>query len=424
MKVVLASPLIAPHVKQSVRAYYEAGLLQMFLSTFIQHPESKIARLLKKFIFLNKTLNRRDFDELPIEYFKGRALPELIRSFSARSFGPILTDFIWEWAETSFDKWVSKQILKSKPDIVHTYEHAALQTLRNAAKEKIFSIYEQPSQHHSFLTPIIHSQIKKYPELHSSVSALLINKKAKRRNERRDEELRLAHLILCNSTFTKHTLILAGIKSEKIKVIPLAFPTPIQHKIKKNSKKPIRFLYAGNQSIRKGTHLLYEAWRMCNLHSSQAELFLVGSVDPSMLMGKSLTENTIIEGNMPHNELMDFYKTVDVLILPTLADGFGMVISEAMSQGVPVIATENSAGPDLIEHEKNGWIIPPNDVPSIVETIQSIVSDTDSLATFSAAALLKAKSWQWEDYRKSLVNTVQQEFKNFNETEPTPRSIF
>jgi len=424
MKVVLASPLIAPHVKQSVRAYYEAGLLQMFFSTFIQHPESKIARLLKKFIFLNKTLNRRDFDELPIQYFKGRPFPELIRSFSARSFGPIFTDFIWEWAEISFDKWVSKQISKSKPDIVHTYEHVALHTLRKASKEKIFSIYEQPSQHHSFLTPIIHSQIKKYPELHSSVSALLINKKAKRRNERRDEELRLAHLILCNSTFTKHTLILAGIKSEKIKVIPLAFPTPIQHKIKKNSTKPLRFLYAGNQSIRKGTHLLYEAWAICNLHPSQAELFLIGSVNPSMLMGKSLRANTIIKENMPHDELMDFYKTVDVLILPTLADGFGMVISEAMSQGVPVIATENSAGPDLIEHQKSGWIIPPNDIPSLVETIQSIVLNSDSLATFSTAALSKAKSWQWEDYREGLVTTIRHEFKNFTENGHNQLSIF
>ena len=73
----------------------------------------------------------------------------------------------------------------------------------NIKKNKLFIIYEQPSQHHTFLTPIILDQIKLYKELNDSRINLLIDEKSRKRNSRRDEELKLCDLVICNSTFTK-----------------------------------------------------------------------------------------------------------------------------------------------------------------------------------------------------------------------------
>lgn len=406
MKVSLANPSIAPHIKQNVLAYYEAGQLDCFYSSFINHPDNKLASFLAKFKKIGKELDRRSFAELPIKYFHNRPLPELIRSVAARKLNPIITDRIWEWAELGFDNWTSKQINKNKPDVIHTYEHAALKTLQTAKALGIYTIYEQLSQHHGFFTSIVEAQLKQYPLLKSNHSDLLINEKAIARNARRDEELAIADLILCNSSFTKRTLVNAGVPETKIKVIPLAFPKTLDTVAIKDKNSPIKFLYAGNQSIRKGTHLLFEAWRQCGFETDEAELWLIGSINKELLLNKELPSNVIIKENIPHQQLMELYQQIDVFVLPTLADGFGMVVTEAMSQGVPVIATENSCGPDIIDHKKNGWVIPAGDISALANAMRWAVNNRNSLSEMGMNALQKAKSWQWADYRKGLVQLV------------------
>jgi glycosyltransferase involved in cell wall biosynthesis len=406
MKIALSNPSIAPHVKQNVMAYYEADLLQYFYCAFFYHPDNKLLSFLAQRKGFKNELERRSFAELPIVYFKSRPIPELIRSLSARKLSHDITDIVWEWAELGFDSWVSKQIEKDLPDVVHTYEHAALATLKCAKSRGLFTVYEQLSQHHAFFTPIVEEQLKLYPQLKSGVSDLLINKKAVIRNNRRDEEIAIADLILCNSSFTKYTLIKAGIDEGRIEIIPLAFPKTIAKITEKDIHRPIRFLYAGNQSIRKGTHLLFEAWRKCSFEENEAELWLVGATNPELLLGKSFPSNVIIKENIPHVELMKLYREIDVFVLPTLADGFGMVVTEAMSQGVPAIATEHSCGPDIIDHNLNGWVIPAGNIEALVETLKWVIENKNKLPEFSSEALKKASSWQWEDYRKALIKLI------------------
>lgn len=410
MKIALANPSIAPHVKQNVLAYYEHGCLQFFYCSFVYHPNNKLFSIIGQIKSVQKELGRRAFTTIPIEHFKIRPLPELIRSLAARKFSSIVTDRIWEWAELGFDHWVSKRLLKDKPNIIHTYEHAALKTLKIAKANGIFTIYEQLSQHHAFFTPIVEQQLKLYPQLQSNKSDLLINKKATRRNKRRDEELAITDLILCNSSFTKDTLINAGINENKIKIIPLAFPKTLEKINEKAKNKPIKFLYAGNQSIRKGTHLLYEAWRKCDFGNNEAELWLVGKINEELLLGKNLPANVVVKENIPHDELMLLYQEVDVFVLPTLADGFGMVVTEAMSQGVPVITTTNSCGPDIIDNKKNGWVIPAGDINAIEKAMRWVINNRDQLPEISSNALEKARSWQWVDYRNALVKMVNEEW--------------
>lgn len=412
MKVIISNPTIAPHVKQNVRAYHEKGCLQNFYCAFVFHKESKLAIFLSKISIIKRVLNRRSFNEIPLHFFKTRPFPELLRSLSSRKLTTKLTDQTWEWAELSFDRWVGRNFIKNKPDIVHTYEHAALATLKAAKANNIFTVYEQVSQHHSFLTPIIKKQFQLYPTLKSFSSDLLINEKASYRNIRRDAELELTDMIICNSSFTKNTLIEAGVFDKKIKVIPLAFPETLKTNELKIQNKCIKFLYAGNQSIRKGTHLLYEAWRQCNFKNNEAELLLIGTVDKELLLGNKLPDNVVIIENIPHEQLMKLYQEVDVFVLPTLADGFGMVITEAMSQGIPVITTVNSCGPDLISHGINGWVIPAGDINELANAMINVFKHKEKLPEMSRKAIEKAESWQWSDYRKALFALIEESWQN------------
>lgn len=413
MKIIVSNPSVAPHVKQDLLAYNEAGYLDKFYTSFVDHPDNKLSSFLRKFKSLGKEIQRRSFNLLPIDKIVTRPFPELLRSLSARKMGPVITDRIWEWSELGFDNCVASKI-DSSINAIHTYEHAALASLKKAKSLQIFSVYEQPSQHHTFFSKIAKQQIQLYPELNSAASELLISHKSQKRNQRRDEELELASIILCNSTFTKKTLVAGGVSPEKITVIPLAFPPVIKTDKPSSINKPLIFLYAGNQSLRKASHILYQAWRLCNFKTDEAHLWLIGKMLLPEQLRSNLPGTVMIKENIPHDELMKLYAQADVFVLPTLADGFGMVITEAMSQGVPVIASENSCGPDVIEHLKDGWLIPAGDIKALATQMRWCVNNREQVLTCGKAARQKAGDWQWPQYRKKLADTIYNEWQKFN----------
>ena len=414
MRIALSSPTIAPHVRQSVMAYYEAGYLQQFYTSFIEHPSDSVSAFLSSFKRLKTEIRRRSFHDLPIEKINTRPVQELVRTLAARKMSRKIADQIWEWSELGFDRWVARRLKSSNVNVVHTYEHAALVTLQKAQALNLFSVYEQPSQHHAFFSVIVKEQIELYPELKGVSAELLLNEKAQRRNKRRDEELKLASLILCNSTFTKRTLVSGGINPEQITVIPLAFPPPKPKETYKTNG-PVVFLYAGNQSLRKASHILYQAWRECNFSEDEASLWLIGKMLLPPQLRENLPGSVLIKENIPHNEMMRLYSQADVFVLPTLADGFGMVITEAMSQGIPVIASENSCGPDVISHEENGWIIPAGDITALANQMRWCVTNRDKIAPVGRAACDKAASWQWPQYRKKLGEIVFDSWQKYKE---------
>lgn len=419
MKVLHAHPNSGIFIRQTALAYQEKDMLEKFLTTFIAHREYFLSNAILKIApSLEKEIERKAIHELPFEKIKTYPYKELLRLFANRYTSALLTDKVWEWAELSFDKWVASQLNKIQVDAVHCYEHAALKTLQIAQAKGIFTIYEQPSQHHSFFAPIVTEQLKKYPQLASSETDLLINDKSDYRNHRRDEELAHSDLILCNSSFTKRTLINANIDAQKIQVVPHGFPKSLSQ-IHTDSKtvdnKPVIFLNAGTQNLRKGVHLLYNAWRKANFSSQEAELWIIGSSSLPKALTQDLGENVKIKDSIPREELMQLYRKADVFILPTLADGFAMVISEAMSQGVPVITTQNSMAPDFIIHEKNGWIVPVGEEEALFNQMKWCVENKHLLPKIGNEALETAKKWQWKDYRNKTTEVVQNQFQVHNE---------
>lgn len=402
MKGIIASPNIAPFIRESVLAYEEAGMLDNFCTTVYFHPDKKTHAILsansKK---LEAELKRRRLDQLSIKHIKSLLFPELLRIGASRYSNALLADKIWEWAEKYFDRWVSKKI-RQHTSFIHVYEHAALTSLKVSKARNILSIYEQPSQHHHYFTEVVAEQLKQYPELGSDEIALLHNEKAERRNLRRDEELDLAAYILCNSSFTRKTLIKAGIAENKILTIPYGFPETFYIKIEKGKK--IRFLYAGNMSLRKGIHLLLQSWKALN--TQNAELYLVGKNQLPDFFWQDLPENIIRVNNLPQEEYFKVLAGADIFVMPTLADGFGMVISEAMAMGIPVLTTTASAGPDIIKHEEDGLLIPSNDIEALKSMIEWCMNNKEQLHLMGAKAIEKAKIYPWSAYRKSLSDTV------------------
>ncbi len=76
----------------------------------------------------------------------------------------------------------------------------------------------------------------------------------------------------------------------------------------------------------------------------------------------------------------------DVLVLPSLHEGFGLVLTEAMSQGLVVITTPHTAGPDLITDGVDGLLVPIRSSAAIEEALAHLLRDRDHLATMQEAS--------------------------------------
>jgi glycosyltransferase involved in cell wall biosynthesis len=92
----------------------------------------------------------------------------------------------------------------------------------------------------------------------------------------------------------------------------------------------------------------------------------------------------------------------DVLVLPSLHEGFGLVISEAMAQGLVVITTPHTAGPDLIEDGIDGYIVPIRAADAIEERLGRLMTNRKLLTEMKLAARRKAEMRPWEIYRRQL----------------------
>jgi glycosyltransferase involved in cell wall biosynthesis len=166
---------------------------------------------------------------------------------------------------------------------------------------------------------------------------------------------------------------------------------------------PLQFIYAGHASLRKGTPLLIEAWSKAELHD--AELTLVG---PWMLADskrRSLPPGIKWFAPCSPQALRDRYRESDVFVFPSFAEGFGLVLLEAMACGLPAIASEATIGPEIITAD-SGFITPTGDFDRLVELLRWFERHRDQLPAMGRQAREQAARWTWSNYRSLVTRAV------------------
>jgi glycosyltransferase involved in cell wall biosynthesis len=222
---------------------------------------------------------------------------------------------------------------------------------------------------------------------------------------RKDEELRLADRIYVASQFTKQTLTDYPGTLAPVEVIPYGFPAvgPPRDYSDRATRK-LKLLFVGGLSQRKG---IADVFAVAEMLKDDVELTIVGqgAVNECVALSNALKRHHWVP-SLPHAQILDLMREHDILLFPSLFEGFGLVITEAMSQGTPVITTERTAGPDLIQHEKNGWLIAAGNTSALQSQIESILNDRDSIQSVGEQARQSAMVRPWSVYGKELANSV------------------
>ncbi len=111
---------------------------------------------------------------------------------------------------------------------------------------------------------------------------------------------------------------------------------------------------------------------------------------------------------MAQSVLFQVYKNFDALVHPSLFEGFGLVIPEAMAAGLPVITTPNSIGPELMTEGQNGYIVPIRNADMLEEAIVHLRNKTNEQYTqVCKAARAAALHFSWSAYQSRLSKLLE-----------------
>ncbi len=405
MQITLAFPGTPPFAQQAARALFEAGMLKRFVTTYHYKPDARASRIAAAIgrvtgVDLVRELKRREVLEVPLELITAYPFWEVFRVGLAKSkIGPVWVDRVWDLGSRRFDRVVASRELDGA-EAIYSYEYACLESFETARRRGIATIIDLPSPDSGFVERLLVDEVVKFPSLKRAHSYYFERKLPERLKRRRDE-LKLADIVVANSAFTARSYIAAGVAPEKILTVHYGAPEVANDTVTHRSKGPLRVLWAGTFSVRKGAHYLLEAWRSLKLDGS-AELLVFGAVTLPDGLVAVLPKSITIRPTIPRSELYANYGCADVLAFPTLADGFGMVVTEAFAYGLPVITTSRAGAADLVRHGENGLIVEAASAGAIAESLEWCLANRAALAGMRDAARATAASWQWSDYRQAL----------------------
>jgi len=407
LRISLVHPIANPNSRQAALALWEANLLHEVVTTlaYSQNHWLRHINLLPKHA-RNKVaaeLGRRVWEApvgFPIQTHPWQEIVRvaLMRTGLRRLNCSYLT--LINWVCSSLDLHAAKHHLHGL-DAVYAYEDGAVATFNAAKQQGILCLYELPILFHRMSRDIQAQEAERFPDL---ASALQVIHEPTWRTERKQQEVQLADHIFVASSITKKSLLDVGVESEKISVISYGAPIEYFHPQHKTDKL-FRALFVGSISPRKGVHYLLQAWK--ELQLSDAELLLVGANGFPQDWLKRYEDIFRYVPSVPHASLNQYYSSASVLVFPSLVEGFGLVLLEAMACGIPVITTPNTAGPDILADGIEGFIVPIRDVEALKEKLEWCYSHPQELAQMGQAARQKAEQLTWGLYRQKLASRVQ-----------------
>jgi glycosyltransferase involved in cell wall biosynthesis len=209
--------------------------------------------------------------------------------------------------------------------------------------------------------------------------------------ERGQREMRMASRIVVNSSYCAAAIREQGVEGTKVSVLPIPYDGPIVAATPKRHGLPLRVLYLGAAAMSKGIVYLIDAAR--TLEREEVRFTCVGSVQVHV-RHSWIPKNIEFRGTVARSSVRSILGQADVLVFPTLSDGFGLVQLEAMAAGLPVIATRNCG--EVVEHMRSGVLVAERSAEAIAQAVMQLVRDKNLLSELSAGALKRVTEFRPE----------------------------
>jgi glycosyltransferase involved in cell wall biosynthesis len=305
-----------------------------------------------------------------------------------------------------FDEWLDRRLPKeaeTSPEALIAISGAGLKTGRRLQQRGGIFICDRGSSHQRYQEQLVREEYRRWG-VETAVSDI--------RDTVREEAIyEAADAITVLSTFAAKSFIESGVSKEKLHVMPLGVRLEKFQPTGPPDAERFDVLFAGQVNLRKGVPYLLEAF--AQVRHPKKRLRFAGPVQPELqaLLHRFPQGQVEFLGSRPQPELARYMSSSHVLVLPSIEDGFGMVMNQAMACGCPVIATDHCGSLDLLTEGEDGFIVPIRDVEALRDRMQRLVDDTSLQRTMRENAMRNVRrmgGWEqygdlWESLLKKLI---------------------
>jgi glycosyltransferase involved in cell wall biosynthesis len=398
MKVIISHPNWPEHVNRAAGVLEKLNLLDSFWTT--------IAFPYKFFFFKKRYFSEVSFSKIKIHFLK-EFFRNIFKVFKVKKLYFFDDSFfsinsIYKGLDLKVSRYLKSNI--KNINIVYGYQNCTLNSFRIAKDSGIKTIYDLLSPYWKLRKTIMEDEIKFQPEWRLSQMEILSTKKCLEE----EEEIFLSDQIIAASSFAMKSLVHFNKKNLNIKIISYGAPNRIVASVnrRKNNEK-LKIIFAGRLILSKGIQYLISSLESIDI---PWEVQIAGSVleKPEEISKKLLIflkdPRCKFLGQISNDKLMMAMKNSHVFILPSLYEGFGLTLLEAMACGLPVITTENTAGPDFIKNTENGFITPIRDTKITADILRRIYENEGFRLSISEMALSTSSHYSWKRYSDQLSN--------------------
>jgi glycosyltransferase involved in cell wall biosynthesis len=382
-----------------------AGLLRAYVT-----PIATSSRLRDRVSALPRPLSARLSKNLELRSVPGgvgeeqvvqvATLTELLQvGFHRAGSWPKATQAITHARSVRFDRHAAR-LLRGDDLAVIVNSNSGIETIRSAAALGVRSFLDYPVAHHGWAQTLLQEEALLHPELADTLQLAELPGAMSRRMEAEIEE---ADRIFVFTDFHRRTFVEAGVDESKLVVTPVGVDIDAFRPADRTNDDCFRVLFVGQLSQRKGLSYVLDGFTRASVPC--AELVLLGPGVGSARVWEHRAGVRHI-GPVPHSDLPAYYRTGDVFVLPSLAEGLPQTVLEAMASGLPVIVSENAVGSEVVTDGVNGFIVPLRDPEAIAERLAELHADAHRRLQMGEQARRRAEELSWDAYGQRIVAAV------------------
>lgn len=413
MKILVAHPGLQ-HSLKTCEGLYLDGILFKFVTSVYDKPSFWIS-IIKRIMpdAVKKKISKRKSTILPndkillLHTFKGLVLLFIYKLPIPKCF----IDFFYRYVDDAFGKAVAYYAIKNNVDAVIMYDtttNVCFKILKEKASH-ILRIQDVSIANRLFMKHNYLIDIQKTND--NSLQREQYHLWNKRNINRYKEEIELTQYFIVASNMSKRSLIFSNVDEKYIKVIPYGVD---QNKFLYVPRKPkndklLKLIYVGQITYRKGIHHLLKVITE-RFSPNDVDLKLIGFHSKESLLYKQYKDypNIHFIGFVDHERLTKYYNESDVFVFPTLGEGYGLVVLEALSCGLPVICSNLAGGDDAIIEGYNGFVFEAGNDNDLYSKIKWFIDNQQMLSALSENSKKSSLNYTWDKYYKNIAAYIRQ----------------
>ncbi len=389
------------HSYRHAAAVNRSGHLARFVTSSYYKPDRWPDRLFSAINRLDRPLRRRWLNELPSDKVTRRwslELPEIAARLLLKN-NPLATSCMLR-RDARFDRWVARRFA-AQADIYWGFQGSCLESLQAARAAERIAVAEFATAHITKAIEVLSVEAQRHPEWAHSISNFRYPDWYQRRLE---AEPHAADVCIAASQFTRQSLVEAGVPVERIKLLPLAADVSQFTPVERSADGKFRILFVGGVGQRKGIKYLLDAYR--RIRSEQTELVIAGPLSCTPAVLEPYRNEITLRGRLDQPAVVREMQSCHVLVLPSVFEGFGLVIPEAMATGMPVIASTHSIGPEMIREGVDGYVLEPDDVEGLAAKLDHLATHRQEAAEMGRQAAHRAQDFSWEKHAARVAQLI------------------